>query len=117
MWSAFSGVLESHFEADWTLCVHHYVSTHRADATARDRDQAVRAAKGRGNWFDRVEFTSGTLLQPDFPIRPEDHPGFAALVEKYYDDVIETAPMKKGGDNARLGFAQCASGNASNTAA
>lgn len=101
-------VLGSHFEAGWTLCVHHYVATHRADVTARERDQAVRAAKGQAHWFERVEFSSGTLLQPDFPIRPADHPEFAALVEKYYDDVIETAPMKKGGDNARLGFAQCA---------
>jgi hypothetical protein len=103
-----AGVVGTHFEPDWTLCVHHYISTHRADLTARERDGAARAAKGEGNWFKRVEFSSGTLLQRDFPIRPEDHPDFIGLVEKYYDDVIETKHVKKGGDNARLGFGQCA---------
>jgi hypothetical protein len=101
-------VLESHFEADWTVCAHHYISTHRADQVVRERDQAARSARGEGNWFKRVEFTSGTLLQPDFPIRPEQHPDFFQLVEKYYDDTIETEHIKKGGDNARLGFGQCA---------
>ena len=103
-----AGVLDTHFEADWTLCVHHYISTHRADVTARERDRAARAARGKGNWFERVEFTSGTLLQPEFPIRPVEHPDFIRLVEKYYDDAVETKHMKKGGDNARLGFGQCA---------
>jgi hypothetical protein len=103
-----AGVLESHFEADWTLCVHHYISTDQADVAARERHQAACRAKGEGGWFERVEFTSGTLFEPDFPIRPGDHPDFARLIEKYYDDAIETEPMKKGGDNARLGFARCA---------
>jgi hypothetical protein len=101
-------VLESHFEADWTLCVHHYVSTNQADVAVRERDQVVRDAKGKGSWFERVEFSSGTLLQPDFPIEAADHPEFAALVENYYDPAIETASIKKGGDNARFGFAGCA---------
>ncbi len=102
------GVLGTHFEEDWKLCVHHYVSTHRADATVQERVEAVRAAKGAGKWFGAVEFSRGMQLQPDFPVRLAEHPRFAALVEKYYDNSIEDRHMQKGGENARLGFGQCA---------
>lgn len=103
-----AGVLEGHFEQDWTLCVHHYISTYQADCAVRERDQAARKARGEGNWFKRVAFSSGILLESDFPIRPETHPNFIALVEKYYDCGIETEHIRKGGTNARLGFGQCA---------
>ena len=101
-------VMKSHFELGWTLCVHHHVSTAQADEIIRERDSAVRSVKGTGNWFDRVEFTYGTLLPGDLRINPADHPNFIALVEKYYDDSIETKHMKLGGEDARLGFSGCA---------
>jgi hypothetical protein len=100
-------VLESHFEPEWNLCVHHYLSTHRGDSTARERNQAIAAAKGK-EWFERVELTSGFRLPESLPIRHEDHEDFMRLVEEYYDDAIEDQHMKKGGTNARLGFGQCA---------
>ena len=102
------GVLATHFEAGWTLCVHHYIATHLAYSNVRERDAQVRKFRGKGKWFEAVEFTSGMQLQPDFPLKPDDIPEFAQVIQNYYDDVIETPPMKKGGDNARFGFAQCA---------
>jgi hypothetical protein len=74
----------------------------------RERDAAIRKARGAGKWFESVEFSSGMHLQPDFPIKLENHPAFARLVKKYYDDSIEDEHIKKGGENARLGFSQCA---------
>ena len=101
-----ANVVESHFERGWTLCVHHYISTTQADETIRERDNAIRSVKGNGNWFERVEFSCGTLLPGDLRINLREHPDFAALVEKYYDDSIETKHMKLGGENARLGFSR-----------
>ena len=101
-------VMESHFEPGWTPCVHHYISTTQADQTIRERNDAIRSAKGKGSWFDCVEFSYGTTLPKDLRIDLTDHPGFAALVEKYYDDSIETKHMKLGGESARLGFSGCA---------
>ncbi len=102
------GGVKEYFEPDWRLCVHHYLSTHQADGTAQERDDAIRKARGKEKWFDSVEFTSGMRLPADFPIKMNEHPGFAALIQKYYDDSIEDEHMKKGGLDARLGFGKCA---------
>lgn len=99
-----AGVLESHFDEHWTLCVHHYVSTHRAHIAIEDctRDAGLSLATDR--WFRNVEFTCGTLLPPDFAVNLEDCPDFGVLVQKYYNGSIETPSMKEGGGDARLGF-------------
>jgi hypothetical protein len=102
------GVLATHFEPDWVLCVHHYISTDQGHKTVREREEKLRASRGEANWFRSVEFSCGVQLEADFPFKPEELPDFARLIEAYYDDEIETPPMKKGGDNARFGFAQCA---------
>lgn len=102
------GVAEKYFEPGWKLCVHHYLSTHQAARVVKERDQAIRKARGEGKWFESVEFSCGTQLPADFPVRLEDHPAFAPLVQKYYDDSIEDEHVRKGGANARLGFGQCA---------
>ena len=94
-------VIESHFESEWTLCVHHYIATTQADETIRERDDAIRSVKGRG-----IGSTAWSTVMArscrESSHRPEGAPDFAALVEKYYDDSIETEHMKRGGDNARL---------------
>src|SRR5205807_2571692 len=102
------GAGEKYFEPGWKLCVHHYLSTDQADHAVRERDEAIRKARGEGKWFESVEFSSGMHLQADFPIKLESHRAFAALVEKYYDDSLEDEHISKGGENARLGFGKCA---------
>jgi hypothetical protein len=47
-------------------------------------------------------------LPRDLPVDPGRHAGFLELVRDYYDDSIETKHMKLGGEDARLGFGQCA---------
>lgn len=102
------GVLGTHFDQGWTVCVHHYLASHRAHETIRERDAEVRAAREKGKWFDTVEFTHGMLLPPDLPIKLADDPDLAQLIERYYDDSIEDQHMKKGGVDARLGFGRSA---------
>lgn len=103
-------VVGTHFEADWVLCVHHYLATHRAAETARQRQDeafATRTAAGLG-WFERVRFSYGAVLPPDFPVDAARHADFLGLVRDYYDGSIETKHMKLGGEDARLGFGGCA---------
>jgi hypothetical protein len=107
-WEDVGEVAHTHFEPGWTVCVHHYVSTFRADQDVRINNLATRTERGASNWFANVEFSCGTLLPQAFPINLEAHRDLAALVQKYYDSSIETEHMKLGGDDARLGFGKCA---------
>jgi hypothetical protein len=109
-WEDISGdeVLASHFEEGWTLCVHHYISTYKSEEKVQRHCEELRQRCGNAGWFKKIEFSHGMSLGPDFQVTPESHPDFAALIEKYYDNEIENEHMKKGGENARFGFGQCA---------
>ncbi|HYT94321.1 MAG TPA: hypothetical protein VEL76_36740 [Gemmataceae bacterium] len=95
------GVLGTHFEEGWTLCVHHYISSKRSEDKVRELDAALRTERGDKGWFSKMEFSQGMCLEADFPVTAATHPEFAALIEEYYDDVIENEHMRKGGEHLR----------------
>lgn len=103
-------VAGSHFEKDWTLCVHHYLATHQAEEIAKSRheDAVAQRREAKLGWFERVKFSYGLVLPQTLPLDRVSHQEFLALVEAYYDDSIETKHMKLGGEDARLGFGKCA---------
>lgn len=105
-----AGVAATHFEPGWVLCVHHYLATDLARNTAEGRQAEALEARRKANvgWFERVKFSYGMVLPKDFPVDEARHGGFLKLVQKYYDDAIETKHMKVGGEDARLGFKKCA---------
>jgi hypothetical protein len=90
--------------------VHHYVASYQATLVASQRQ--AEALKERTDkkigWFERVDLTYGLVLPKDLPITPDRYADFLKMVDKYYDDSIETKHMKVGGDDARLGFGKCA---------
>ena len=105
-----AGVVDTHFDPGWILCVHHYLATHRATETVERRQAEAleaRAKDGLG-WFERVRFSYGTVLPDDFPVDARRHADFLELVRDCYDDSIETKHMKLGSEDARLGFGGCA---------
>jgi hypothetical protein len=104
-----AGVVATHFEPEWILCVHHYLATHQATGTAEERQAEALAMRTRGGlgWFERVRFSYGTVLPPDLPIDPDRHADFLELVRDYYDESIETKHTKLGSEDVRLGFGQC----------
>ncbi len=103
-------VQTSHLQADWQLCVHHYVASHQAFTVSQQRqaDALAERQANKDGWFERVSLTYGLVLPQHLPITAERYGEFLKLVGTYYDDSIETKHMKLGGDNAQLGFGQCA---------
>ena len=97
-------VLSSHFEPDLLVCIHHYISSHRASVAIEDNYRLALQERGDSGLFRNVEFSFGTILPEDLPVDEARYGDFMRLVEKYYDPVIETSHMKQGGEDARLGF-------------
>ena len=67
-------VLPTHFESGWTLNVHHYIGTHRAQRAVQERQKAALADHCEGNWFDSVQFS--WLFR--FEVRGRGFPGSLA---------------------------------------
>lgn len=104
-------VLQTHFDSALTVCVHHYVASHRASQELYP--QHLEALKDRGNaeWFPKVELTFGAILPATLPVHlsplPKAH-AFGNLARKYSDpddQLFRTKHMEEGGtEDVALGF-------------
>jgi hypothetical protein len=104
-WDDSRSIVNTHFSPEWSLRVHHYLSTARAQADIPASHDAARADRGVSSWFGQITFTYGMVLARDFPIvGRREFDAFLRLVDRYYDPNIETKSMRVGGDNAKLGF-------------
>lgn len=101
------GVIETHFADGWTLLVHHYVATAQAVAAVGENNASRSSDTTQDGWFDRIEFTWGFVLPTETKLTPESAPGFAPLVDKYYDTAIQTRHTDVGGKDIRWGFDGC----------
>jgi hypothetical protein len=109
-WKQIQPVRNSHFSSSLTVCVHHYVSTNQASKVVVERRNAAAAVLGDG-WFkkEEIEFSFGTILPAELPIDEARAGEFMKLVQKYYDDAVQTQHTNVGGtDDVRLGFGGCA---------
>jgi len=106
-WDNVKTRISTHFEDDWVLCVHHYLASHQASKGVRDTEAEIRAARA-ARWFQHVEFSFGTILPSSLPIDRTRDPNLMALIDKYYDDALETEHTSVGGGDVRLGFGGCA---------
>jgi hypothetical protein len=107
-WDDIREVVATHFEPNWKLHVHHYVSTYKASEDIIKRNQEASAEKKSDQWFNNVHFSFGTVLPDSFPLIREQNEGFFKLVDKYYDPAIQTKHTELGGTDVRLGFGACA---------
>lgn len=107
-WKEVQKVLTTHFEPGWSLCVHHYLGTHRAAQVVKERQAKALEFHGKEKWFEEVKFSFGMILPEVLPLDEARHEAFLKLASHYYDDDIETKHMKLGGHDARLGFGCCA---------
>ena len=106
-WKNVKGHVTTHFEGDWTLCVHHYLASRQASEGLIAREVETRKAR-QADWFPRVEFSFGMVLPPDLPVDPDRDATLMTLIDKYYDPAIETTHTGVGGGDVKLGFGACA---------
>ena len=98
-------VITTHFEDNWSLIVHHYLSTTQAvNAVSDTHNSKVASVSNPGKWFNSVEFTFGQILPQEIVVDPEEVAEFATLVDKYYDSSIESRHTGV----VRWGFGDCA---------
>lgn len=107
-WEDVEDHLGTHFQEDWSLCVHHYIATAQAVQAVQERHQEIQQEKGNGKWFGNVQFSFGAVLPSDLPLTPSTHGLFLELAKKYYDPSIETEHTRVAGTGAMLGFGECA---------
>jgi len=103
-WKSAKDIIETHFERDYFVCVHHYVASHKVSEEIDGRYKEALGECGAENLFPRVKFTFGMVLPNDLPIDKERFAEFMKLTDKYYDPAIETKSIQVGGTDARLGF-------------
>src|SRR5262249_34950669 len=75
-WGDVQDVLETHFEPDWTLCVHHHLATHQAKETILERQSQALSELPPGKWFSKVKFSYGAILPDDLRLDEARHAGF-----------------------------------------
>lgn len=110
-WDEVQNYVDSHFEEDWTLCVHHYIATHQASKSLDSKNEEVKQTlKDQEKlWFNQVEFTFGMILPEELPLQrqPELQNTIVPLVEKFYDPTIQNKHTDLGGEDIRYGFGSC----------
>lgn len=93
---------------DVAVHVHHYMATDRALETARRRNQEAAAELGASGWFGSIDFNASSTLAAGAFIDAASEPGFIALADAYYDEVLENKHAEESEDkNMRRGYAQC----------
>lgn len=105
-WTQTAKEFEATFDSDVVLGVHHYVASAQSRESNLRRLAEAKAAPDAA-WLQRVEFTYGIVLPESILVTPESAAAFCELVERYYDPVIESESVKKGGTSAKFGFANC----------
>lgn len=99
------------FEADWHLCIHHYIGSASAATAVRQRYEQARDALKGEEWAADVQFSFGTVLSADLPINVAGSRfgKFLQLTQTYYDPIIRTRHTDVGGvPHLGLGYGGCA---------
>ena len=102
----YPGIFTSHFEANWTLNVHHYICSNEAFGRVQATAEEARRELG-SQWFDNFRFTYGLVLPEDVRLDRDRDATFWAHTENYYDPIIENEAMRVGGKTAKRGFGEC----------
>jgi hypothetical protein len=91
---------------DFHLVVHHYLASAHAARTIPERAQ-VAAQERASDWYPSAEYRFGAMLPATLPVSKGAEPDFLQLLDDHYNPSIMTPSMKVGGEDGRLGFAQC----------
>jgi hypothetical protein len=107
--SALSG--SSPLEDNYTLYVHHYITSHKAAIDIKKRLNQAKEDCSKIYCFPDVHFSFGLTLSSDFPINadPLKNLDLIALTKKYYDPILRTKHTDVGGvTHLGCGYGGCA---------
>lgn len=107
-WKTVKPVVDTHFEHNWILGIHHYIGTAFANDRIAEQNKLIVQSNPPDGWFDRVELSFGMMLPTSIQVNQDHCPAFMSLIEKYYSTSIETKHTEKGGSGVRVGFGECA---------
>lgn len=103
LWTEMQKIRETHLCKNWTLCVHHYVSSSQARRSIEETQERARRER-KEEWFQNVEFSYGLELSENLPVKKSCDQKFLTLVVKYYDKAIESEHT---GKNIGFGYYDC----------
>ena len=99
------GRLDSHFENDLHVIVHHYVATVAAKTKIDLKLKQVHSDHPESNWLPNLQLTYGLVLPDSVRVSSEGNPEFYDIVERYYDHSIYNDHFRLSGvEHAKLGF-------------
>jgi hypothetical protein len=103
-------IVSTHFEKDWTVVVHLYITTHdMASGGLQEKIAALEKEAAGGEWFREIEYSCQLVLPDWIKVAQGNAGNFWPLIQKYYNSGVETEHTRKGGGkDVRLGFGQCA---------
>jgi hypothetical protein len=108
-WRDCQAIVESHFDPQWTVFVHHYIATESVTQKIAAQESELRHESGDNGWFRSVEFSFELVFPDGMKIDETKAGAFWAAIQKYYNSSIETRHTQKGGGkDVKLGFGQCA---------
>lgn len=71
---------------DFSLHIHHYISSYQANQTINERLLAISAdLSGKGEWFASIELSEGLLLPDTIKLTEGSDPAMWELCDRYYD--------------------------------
>ena len=105
-WEAIEGAIDEVLDPSAIVHVHHYIATEQAakEIPPRHARMLIERQEKKERWFKNVEFSFSMTLPHSACVTKENHPGFWALTQKYYDAAIESKHTDVGGGDVRLGF-------------
>jgi hypothetical protein len=96
---------------DYDVIIHHYIGTSQAQTALTDTLNKAKVAKELSQLFVGHGGFPNITFSMDIPenclIRPDVSFEWSAFLKKYYDPKIMTASLRRGGEDAIHGFAQC----------
>lgn len=99
------------FDANWELCVHHYIASSAAAKAIAERQELAKEALAGDGWAKAVHISFGTVLPTDLPLGVVEgrDDAFNRLTQTYYDPIIRTKHTDVGGvEHLGLGYGGCA---------
>ena len=106
-WDSLPNDLREYFCDNFVVHVHHYIAFAAAMEKIEGRNREIREALAT-DWFQKVEFSTGTILPEDIQITRQNAGDFGELIDLYYNKEIETDSTRVGGtEDIKYGYGYC----------